>query len=42
MSGCPEGGGVEFWTIGGGIHIPPLSDHWPDDMWSYLSAHTKR
>jgi polyhydroxybutyrate depolymerase len=41
FAGCPSGIGVELWTIEGGPHIPVFDPSWPDEVWSFLSAHPK-
>jgi polyhydroxybutyrate depolymerase len=39
-TGCPTVD-VELWTIHGGSHIPDLTEQWPTQVWTFLSAHPK-
>jgi len=39
--GCKAGGSAELWTIGGGAHIPELSDHFTRLVVDWLLAHPK-
>jgi polyhydroxybutyrate depolymerase len=36
---CPEGVGVELWTIEDGGHVPVLADDFPDLVWAWWQMH---
>ena len=38
--GCPDGIGVDLWTIQGGSHIPSFSTAFREKTWAWLSAHS--
>ena len=40
-TGCKPGGSTELWTIGGGAHIPELSQHFTKLVVEWLLAHPK-
>jgi len=41
QDGCPDGIGLELWTIEGGGHIPAVQSAFPGLVWGWLSAHSK-
>lgn len=41
IGGCPDGIGVELWTIDDAFHVPSLSSDFVPDLLDFLSAHPK-
>lgn len=41
FSNCTQGVAVDLWTIKGGSHIPKLSDHFGQQLWLWMKAHSK-
>lgn len=41
IGGCPDGIGVELWTIDDAFHLPSLSSDFVPDLLDFLFAHPK-